>query len=287
MIGHLYPFYTGCGTFANSKLMDALAGPPTPEMGWARVFGQRMLVPLDDYVGRAAYLAGDLDPKVSWAARRLIRPGDTIFDIGANYGLMSVLFASLVGPYGRVIGYEPNPQVFKVLKLTVQRNRFENVQLRTCALGEQPDTLRLNVPIGHAGRASLLDVGEHVEQVDVPVRRLDDEVAKLGIDRIDLLKIDVEGYELQVFRGGDDMLGRIRPSVILFESNERGMRQVDTPVSKLLKSYGYTLFGLPKKMVNMRACSMDEAGESPVGVHDLVAAEGEACEWVRRRLRIR
>jgi len=75
-----YPFYSGCGTIANSHLMDMIA--PPSRFGWARSIGGEVLVPLDDLVGRALYFFGDLDPKVTWVIRRLLEPGDIALDIG-------------------------------------------------------------------------------------------------------------------------------------------------------------------------------------------------------------
>src|SRR5262245_47592751 len=84
-----YPFFSGCGTLANHPLMKALM-PPSSEMVWTRVYGGQVQVPLDDYVGRAAFLFGDLDPKITWVLRRLLKPGDFALDIGANFGVLTL-----------------------------------------------------------------------------------------------------------------------------------------------------------------------------------------------------
>ena len=96
-VTRLYPFLSGCGSLANHRLIDRLAGKPKRE-AWAEVEGGRLLVSLDDYVGRSAFYVGDLDRKVSAVVDRFVRPGDTVLDIGANIGLVSLRVAKRVGP---------------------------------------------------------------------------------------------------------------------------------------------------------------------------------------------
>src|SRR5947209_12853453 len=87
---HWYPFLSGCGTAANSRAVRLAAGTGGGE-AWARLRGgPELLVPLDDYVGRAAYYVGDLDGKVSEVIRRVVRPGDTALDVGANLGVVAL-----------------------------------------------------------------------------------------------------------------------------------------------------------------------------------------------------
>src|SRR5947208_1901642 len=107
-IAHMYPFYSGCGTIANSRPMDVMA-PPLSDLVWARSVGGEVLVPLDDLVGRALYFFGDLDPKLTWVIRRLLEPGDIALDIGANLGFLSLFMAKIVGAHGAVHAFEPNP----------------------------------------------------------------------------------------------------------------------------------------------------------------------------------
>lgn len=96
-ITRLYPFLSGCGTFANHPLLNAAAGRPKGD-AWAKVEGGELSVSLDDYVGRSAFFIGDLDRKVSAIIDRFVRPGDMVLDIGANIGFVSLRLAKRVGP---------------------------------------------------------------------------------------------------------------------------------------------------------------------------------------------
>ena len=95
-----YPLYSGAGTLANSKLVATLAGT-SHESVWCPTSGGDVLAPLHDYVGRAAYYCGDLDPKISWVCKKLVNPGDTVCDIGANIGIVTLLLSRLVGNAGK------------------------------------------------------------------------------------------------------------------------------------------------------------------------------------------
>src|SRR5689334_609731 len=121
----LYPFYSGCGTFANLPLIQALVGR-SAEKVWTRVPGGEVLASLNDYVGRAAFYAGDLDRKITWICRQIVKPGDTVIDVGANIGIVTVWLSHLVGPHGKVHAFEPNPYLQSTLHRAVERNRISN-----------------------------------------------------------------------------------------------------------------------------------------------------------------
>ena len=91
-----YPFYSGCGTLANSKIVKFFSGSQNATV-WSRVPGGEVLADLNDYVGRSAFFVGDLDRKITWVCKQIVREGDTVLDIGANIGMVTVLLSDLVG----------------------------------------------------------------------------------------------------------------------------------------------------------------------------------------------
>src|SRR5258708_9293617 len=132
----LYPFYSGSAFIPNHPFFKKIAGPKERE-GWACTPGGDIYVSLTDYIGRAAFFLGDLDPKLTWIARKLIKRGDTVFDLGANLGILTLLFSDLVGESGSVHAFEPNPAIMHKLRSAVLRKGVGNITLNDLAIGQE------------------------------------------------------------------------------------------------------------------------------------------------------
>src|SRR6185312_7349872 len=198
-----YPLYSGCGSLANHPLLRRIAGPGD-DIGWARVQGGLIAAaPLDDYCGRAIFYVGELDRKVSWVCSRLVDPGDTVLDIGANMGLVSLVLSALVGKQGHVHAFEPIPEMQALIKHSIARNGIENIRLHRIALGTEPGDLVISIPPGHAGAATFVPTWERADnlRISVPVNTLSAALADQEIHKIRFVKVDVEGYEPKVFEG--------------------------------------------------------------------------------------
>jgi len=151
------------------------------------------------------------------ASVRLCASNATIFDVGANVGQFAKLVQSTIKP-GRLICFEPGRQTFSKLKENVRDAELINI-----ALGAKPDVLNLYYDEPGSGMASLtkrelahfgleFSMSEQVE-----VDTIDRVCVRLGVDRIDLLKIDVEGHELEVLQGAASMLERRAIRLVQFE----------------------------------------------------------------------
>jgi FkbM family methyltransferase len=151
--------------------------------------------------------------------------GMTFIDIGANCGTYTIYGAGRVGREGRVIAIEAAPAISALLQETVAMNGAENwCEVLRCAAGAEAGTLVLHTFASRQGGNTLLPeiadvardmLGETVEKVEIPCRTLDDIVAERDLDRIDLIKIDVEGFEREVLLGGRATLMRYRPKLII------------------------------------------------------------------------
>ncbi len=270
-LGHLYPFLSGCGTIANSRLLQTIAGHPTGE-AWGRLRnGLSIRVNLGDFNGRAAYFAGDTDRKITRLCERIVRPGDTVIDVGANIGIVTLMLAKLVGPQGRVFSYDPNPYVVQLLRQSIERNGLANVHLEQCAIGAEDGELVLQVPQGHSGRASLVRHSETngSAKVQVQVRTLSD-LVPASVRKVRLLKIDVEGFEPQVLRGAFRIFQDSPPDVVIVELNELQRQPSDHPSIQLLRGFGYEMFSIPKAIFRMGVVALDPAQAVHVG-HDVLA----------------
>ncbi len=282
-----YPLYSGAGTLANSKVVAALAGT-SKECVWCPTSGGDVLAPLYDYVGRAAYYCGDLDPKISWVCKKLVQPGDTVCDIGANIGIVTVLLSKLVGDAGKVFAFEPNPACYEALTAAIARNRMTNVLPQAIALGSQTEERDLAIPPDNAGAASLRETAVHAggKTTRVSVRTLDEFVEEQGIDSIQFMKLDVEGFESEVFTGSTRILGILRPDAILFEMNEQTTGPlIQRPVFSILARFEYNFLCLPKGFLKVRPRAIDARNATVLPGHDVIAApKGEQFERVAEKL---
>jgi FkbM family methyltransferase len=159
---------------------------------------------------------------------RFVRPGDHAVDAGANWGLFTARLAELVGPSGRVTAFEPHPGHAQTLGAIARRHHW--VDLRFAALSTEAGSAELAVPV-HEGRtlsalASLeppqAEDGVRFQKLPVEVTTLD--AALEGAPAVGLVKCDVEGHELAALRGGERMLRRDRP-VVLVETEQRHQRE--------------------------------------------------------------
>jgi FkbM family methyltransferase len=146
-----------------------------------------------------------------------IRRGDTIVDAGANVGIFAVMASRLVGERGVVAAVEPTPSSFRLMKRNLSLNGCTNVKPIMAALGEKDSIGRLNI-YGDSVINSFFVWGKTERSVHhsipVHVRALDDLMHELGLNSLDVLKIDTEGYELPILKGGIETIRRLRPYIV-------------------------------------------------------------------------
>ena len=203
-----------------------LLAPFAPADGEVEVpiFGYRMRLDLADFLQRSVFL-GTYELAEVAIFRELLRPGMTFVDVGANVGYFSFLAASIVGTRGRVVAFEPSPYAIERMQRTVAANDLPQVEMVHAGLSDAEGTLPLFVPslAGHH-TPTMTAAGPQTVRVDVRVTTLDRMLDELAIDRVDVMKIDVEGHEPRAFRGGSAALraGRVRD--IVCEFNEEWLQ---------------------------------------------------------------
>lgn len=144
--------------------------------------------------------------------RAFISPGDTVVDAGAYLGTHTRAFSERVGPDGLVYGFEPNPGSFSVLQRNAQAAPMNNIHLFNLGIGAMSESRALYVDDSLHNRASATMTGRaDLDVATVRVRALDD----MGIARVNLMKVDVEGMELQLLRGAEQTITRDNPIIFL------------------------------------------------------------------------
>ena len=180
-------------------------------------------------------------------AERLLRPGMTVLDIGAHQGLYTLLASRRVGPSGRVFSFEPSPRERRALGLNLTMNSCDNVAIQAVALGSEETTADLYVVDKfNTGYNSLRppNVPEPTSTVAVRVRTLDNWLAEEKIDRVDFIKLDVEGAELSVLKGARELLARTRAVLLIEIAQVRtaGWGYDAMEIVRFLENMGYLWF---------------------------------------------
>ena len=173
--------------------------------------------------------------------REHIQPAsDSIaLDIGANIGNHSISFSAFVD---QVLAFEPNPLVFEILKLNV-RNNSHNVTPLNFALSDRQGEADLIVSNGNLGGSRIRAADEKSENKDasITITTTTLDGLDMGTKNIVLIKLDVEGHELEVLRGGEELLTTCTP-IILFEQGKEGIEGGTSPVVSYLGSCGYSFY---------------------------------------------
>jgi FkbM family methyltransferase len=140
---------------------------------------------------------GRYDSKIADIARLLegLETGGVLVDVGANCGLFTVFGARAVGPAGTVIAVEPLAAMRERLAFNVAVNGFRNVHIAPVAVGPKAGTLVLNADVRQLGQSSVAARRGHCRPMTVAVQPLRDIVEQAGLERVDALKIDIEGFE--------------------------------------------------------------------------------------------
>ena len=215
-----FPIQRGKGILLRGIISPLLPEAPT-SFATTLAGGGRILFQYRETLGWSTLLYGAFEDAELRYVGRLVQPGDTVFDIGANVGLFSVVLGCAVGTAGRVIAAEPIPANADRAKENFALNDLKNVQIVRSAMGVTAGTICINL----SDDPAYPSVGEVAEgrsngrSIDVDVRRLDDIWKEIGSPKVRFVKIDVEGAEADVLMGAMALLADSQP-VLLLEAND-------------------------------------------------------------------
>lgn len=208
--------------------------------------------------------------------------GSVFADVGANLGLYTLWAARCVCAEGRVHAFEPVPDVRECLRRNVELNSFDCVEIVAAAVGAEMGSVTLNRVEGGSGRTSRY-VHAAAGSVEAPVITLD--AYFRGRRPPELLKIDVEGMELQVLLGSQGLLASERAPAVVFEAGAELLAAAGTAYAELQglleRAGGYQVFALTP-----RGLRREPAGAATAGSLNVLALRPDlaAHERVRERL---
>jgi FkbM family methyltransferase len=179
-----------------------------------------------------AYIIGNYEAPVQAALAKYLRPNMVFYDVGANGGFFSLLGATLVGPNGKVVAFEPHPTTAKQLKKQMHINNMQHVDVVVAAVSDKVGTAKLSDDTS-SDMLSLVNAHKSKRTIKVKTTTIDQETKSRPLP--DLLKIDVEGAEIDVLRGAHQLICAKRP-ILLVEIHSP---EIAIQYDELIAKFGY------------------------------------------------
>ena len=175
----------------------------------------------------------------------LIEKNNVVLDIGTNYGTTILQFAKLVGDNGLCFGFEPDPINYKICIDNINLNKFNNISVENYGLGNKKTELNLIVetPSNRGGNRIGNNINNNESHI-VRITTMDNWVFEKKINKINLIKIDVEGYEFNVLKGGLNTLQKFKP-ILFIEVDDNNLKLQYASASELiafLEQLNYNIF---------------------------------------------
>ncbi len=208
-----------------------------------KVQGSKMFLDLNDLgIGRELALYGVHEKNSTEEVKRVIKPGMKILEIGANIGYYALIETKLAGPTGHLYAIEPSPYNFDLLKRNLELNNIRNADLHQAAFGEKRDKVKFYM-YDRSNLSSFIkreDMGMETTEIEVEMVTLDD---FLRLKNADFIRMDVEGYELEILKGGTQVLSSdSKPKLFFIEVHSDLLHKKDSSgreIIELLAKYGY------------------------------------------------
>lgn len=174
----------------------------------------------------------------------MVKAGDVVFDLGANIGEVTLNMAKIVGEKGKVVAFEPYFATYEKLRHNCELNAFDNITLIQKALGAGKSLVQMvQVNEHNSGMNRIVPPGnDNLSTVAIETTSLDELVVTHKIAKVDLIKIDVEGFEIQVLSGARESLRKFRPKLFkeISDDNLKVHQSSDRELLDFLADFGYS-----------------------------------------------
>lgn len=208
-----------------------------------KVQGSKMLLDLNDLgIGRELALYGVHERNSTEEVKRIIKPGMKILEAGANIGYYALLETKLAGPAGHLYAIEPSPYNFDLLKRNLELNHIRNADLHQAAFGEKRDKVKFYM-YDRSNLSSFIkreEMGMETKEIEVEMVTLDD---FMKFKKVDFIRMDVEGYELEILKGAHQILSsNEKPKFFFIEVHSELLHKKNSSarqIIEMLAGYGY------------------------------------------------
>ncbi len=239
---------------------------PVAEFDWSRNrWGDELYLSPHYHIDRNILIFGTYDADLHQAIENLVRPGMVCFDVGANLGEVALHMARRVGPGGQVHAFEPAPPIYERLRLHVERNRLGDVvHAHPIALSDLTGPCTIAFPGAeqdNQGLGSIVNLGPKsgAARATAAAMTLDEFMTDRGLTRLDLMKVDIQGGEPALLRGGRRTLTDLAPDLLMEISPEdlRAAGSDSRELCRMLEEYGYRIHDLKGGRVGRRIHAED------------------------------
>jgi FkbM family methyltransferase len=213
----------------------------------------------NELIGRHIYLTGEFDRSIVEILLDFAEPNDILLDIGANIGYVSACLLNKV-PGCRSIAVEPQAEVLKFLERNLPTDR---ATIYPYALSDRDGEVFFTTNANNSGQGHIVD-HSGPGTFTVQSRSAETMCRDLGIDRLDLVKIDTEGFERIIVAALLDTLSRLQPKIIVFENAAHEGKEIST----MLSAIGYKVYGIQKTLTSLSLSQANLSTGDCVAVSD-------------------
>lgn len=208
------------------------------------VHDYRMYIdPTDQPIGTSLYGKGVYEQQTTDICRRFVEEGMFVADIGANIGYYSLLLSDLVGEDGLVYAFEPESHCYEVLDTNIKLNNSDNILAENLAITNTIGTSKLRISSNNKGQNRIINNSENNKTINVETQTLDNYVSENLEEKLDLIKIDIEGSEPDALYGMEMILDTHRPLIVMEFSPHLWDVEIDV-VKSYLQDLNYEFRGI-------------------------------------------
>jgi FkbM family methyltransferase len=272
---HCYPFANGQGRIIDHSFMGKLKFAEQTLQAQCRG-GYVMDILPNDHIGRHLYLTGGFDPSIVKILRSFCTRGDErILDIGANVGSVSCALLHAL-PNCRIAAVEPQPAIYGLLEKNLSRVGGERARAVNVAVGDHEADGTMVLVDGNSGCSHVVDGSDatsNTAQIQIKLISGERLLEVSGLDRVDLIKIDVEGFEETVLRALTGTIERQKPRAVVFE-HHGDLGDPRSAIRQIFDRCGYQLFGIKKSLMTTELLPIEHFASRGIRPNDYVAVAG-------------